>query len=250
MRRFLKTELSGWKISEIIWVFMSVIIIISLSLYWNDGAVGIISAVSGILYVILTGKGRASGYIFGFVNVLLYACISLETGYYGEVMLNILYYLPMNFAGWFLWRKNTDASTGEVIKKRLSQKAVLMISGGILVSVFFYGELLKSLGGNMAYIDSMSTVISAAAQILCVKRYIEQWILWIAVDIITVVMWLSVFLREGEGMAALVMWSLYLVNGIIIYCKWNKALKSQCVSPELEAVPAAERNLSYYDSGR
>ena len=68
MRQFFKTELNNWKIPEIIWLCSSVFIIISLSIYWNDSIIGIIAAVSGVVYVILTGKGRPSGYIFGVVN--------------------------------------------------------------------------------------------------------------------------------------------------------------------------------------
>lgn len=249
MRQFFKTKLNNWKISEIIWLFSSVLIIVSLSIYWEDSLIGIIAAVSGVSYVILTGKGRPSGYIFGVINVLLYAYISMGAKYYGEVMLNILYYLPMNFVGWFVWRKNMDDTTGEVRKKRLSQKSALFIFGATLVAIFVYGELLKRLGGNMAYMDSMSTVISVVAQILCVKRYIEQWILWIVVDIVTVVMWIFAFVNGGDSVATLIMWSLYLVNGFIIYFKWNKDLSRQAVSVEFEAVPVSDGKLSYYDGG-
>lgn len=249
MRQFFKTELNNWKIPEIIWLCSSVFIIISLSIYWNDSIIGIIAAVSGVVYVILTGKGKPSGYIFGVVNVLLYAYISLGARYYGEVMLNIIYYLPMNFVGWFVWRKNMDDATGEVKKKRLSQRSALLIFGGTLVAIFLYGEVLKYLGGNMAYMDSMSTVISVVAQILCVKRYIEQWILWIVVDIVTVVMWIFAFFNGGESVATLIMWSLYTVNGFIIYFRWNKDLNKQSADLEFAAVPISDGKLSCYDSG-
>lgn len=249
MKEFLSVKLCSWKISEILWLFSSVSVIVFLSLYWGDSIIGIIAAVSGISYVIFTGKGKPSGYIFGVVNVLLYAYISFGAKYYGEVMLNIFYYLPMNFVGWFVWRKNIDDSTGEIKKKRLSQRAALFIFGGTLAAVFVYGELLKYLGGNMAYMDSMSTVISVVAQILCVKRYIEQWILWIVVDIVTVVMWIFAFFNGGESTATLIMWSLYLVNGFIIYFRWNKDLKRQNSYTEFDALPVLKRELSYYENG-
>ncbi|SHK46639.1 nicotinamide mononucleotide transporter PnuC [Fibrobacter intestinalis] len=67
---------------------------------------GIISATTGTICVILTGKDKLSAYVLGLMNVLLYADIAYRATLYGETMLNLLYYLPMQFVGWFSW-KNT-----------------------------------------------------------------------------------------------------------------------------------------------
>ena len=80
----------------------------------------------------------------------------------------------------------------------------------------------KALGGSLPYIDSMSTVISVAAQILSVKRLTEQWVLWIVVDVVTVIMWGVHFTQGGETVATLAMWSVYLVNAVIMYIRWNR----------------------------
>lgn len=245
----LQKEIKGWKIWEMLWLFLSVSVILCLSIFWGDNLIGITAAVSGISYVVLTGKGKPSAYIFGAVNVLLYAWISYEAKYYGEVMLNVIYYLPMNFIGWILWRKNMDSATGEVIKRRLSGRsaaAVLLITGA---AVIIYGGWLKGLGGNMAYMDSMSTVISVVAQILCVKRYIEQWILWIVVDIVTVFMWTFALLNGMGSISMLIMWSLYLVNGIIIYFRWKKELCRKFSVPVYNDLPLGEgkEQLSFSD---
>lgn len=106
MGRFLKHELSGWKAWEIIWLAAACTVITALSVHWGDDALGITMALTGVLCVILTGKGKMSCYLFGLVNTVLYAWIAFEARYYGEVMLNACYYVPMQFVGWFMW-KNT-----------------------------------------------------------------------------------------------------------------------------------------------
>lgn len=106
MGRFLKHELSGWKAWEIIWLAAACTVITALSLHWGDDALGITMALTGVLCVILTGKGKMSCYLFGLVNTVLYAWIAFGARYYGEVMLNACYYVPMQFVGWFMW-KNT-----------------------------------------------------------------------------------------------------------------------------------------------
>lgn len=219
---FISRELTGWKKSEIIWLVIAAVTIWGLSIYWKESLIGILAAVTGVLCVVLTGKGKLSSYIFGFFNVLFYAYMAFQARFYGEVMLNLLYYLPMNFVGWFAWKKHMQSRTGEVEKKRLAPKSCVLIFLATGAAIGLYGMLLQYLGGALPYVDSMSTIISIVAQILCVKRYAEQWLLWIAVDVVTVIMWIAAFFTGGESVATLLMWSIYLVNAVIMFIKWRK----------------------------
>lgn len=106
VKKFAKNEFTGWKKWEVVWLILATIIITGLSIYWGDNLRGITAAVTGVICVILTGKGKMSCYIFGLVNTILYAVIAFGAKYYGEVMLNALYYVPMQFVGWFMWKKH------------------------------------------------------------------------------------------------------------------------------------------------
>lgn len=227
MKEFIKRELAGWKKLEIAWIVIATIVMLGLSIYWKDTVTGIISALTGIWCVILTGKGKISSYIFGMVNTLLYAYIAYGVQYYGEVMLNLLYYVPTNVLGFILWKKNMNQENTEVVKKRMRVKTQVLVTLVTALGVFVYGLVLKKLGGQMPFVDSMSTVLSVVAQILCVKRYMEQWIIWIVVDVVTIMMWAVVFAQGGESIATLVMWSVYLINAIIMFTKWFKETKKE-----------------------
>ena len=50
----------------------------------------------------------------------------------------------------------------------------------------------------------------------------EQWVLWIFVDAVTIVMWGVHFLQGGESIATLAMWTVYLINAILMYRRWNR----------------------------
>lgn len=225
MQEYIRAELTGWKKIEVVWLTAATVIILSLSLFWKDNVIGILSALTGVWCVILTGKGKRSSFIFGTVNVLLYAYIAFGARYYGEVMLNVLYYFPMNFVGWFVWKKHMNQETGEVVKKNLPLKKSIAVFSCTAAAIFLYGFFLKLMNGNLPYIDSMSTVVSVAAQIMSVCRLTEQWILWIVVDIVTVIMWSVNFARGGESAATLLMWSVYLLNAIFMYIRWNREVK-------------------------
>lgn len=220
--QFLKSELTGWKALDLAWLATATAVILGLSLYWKDSPVSLWAALTGVWCVILTGKGKRSSFLFGTVNVVFYAMISFQARYYGEVMLNILYYLPMNFVGWFAWKKHMNEETGEVVKRRLPRNRRVWVYGLTAAAILLYGLVLKALGGNLPYVDSMSTVVSVTAQILSVKRLTEQWVLWIVVDVVTVVMWGINFAQGGETVATLAMWSVYLINAVIMYIRWNR----------------------------
>ena len=57
--RLLAEQVRGWRASEIAWLVFSVSSIVALSLYWNDTAIGMIAAVTGMLYTVLAGMPPA-----------------------------------------------------------------------------------------------------------------------------------------------------------------------------------------------
>ena len=179
-----------------------------------------IAAISGIFCVVLCAKGRKSQYIWGFLNVLGYVIIAFINKYYGEVMLNALYYLPSQFIGYYLWNKNSNEENGDVKGKKLNLVQSLILVGFIAVGVFGYKLVLDYLGGTGTLLDSASTVTSVVANALMMMRYREQWLLWIIIDAITVVMWLLV----GDFIMV-TMWAVYLINAFYGYYNWTKIAK-------------------------
>ncbi len=169
--------------------------------------------------------GKISNYLFGVVNILLYAYVAWNAKYYGDVMLNLLYYFPTNIIGWFVWKKNIDEESNEVYKRKMSVKQEILVAVLSIVGIFIYGYILKWLGGNLPIIDSMSTVLSVVAQILLIKRYMEQWIIWLVVDMVSVIMWIAAFFNGGESIAVLMMWMVYLANAVIMFIKWFKDIR-------------------------
>lgn len=227
MRAFIKSEISGWKPWEVMWLLTACIIITGLSVYWGDSPVGIISAVTGVACVVCTGKGKLSAYLFGTVNCVLYAIISYDAALYGETMLNTIYYIPMQFIGFWTWRKNINSTTKEVKKRNMSASYRLLLIILIAIATFMYGILLLKLGDAMPFVDSFTTVSSVVAMVISVKMFSEQWWIWIAVDVFSVYMWWCDFQAGSDNVATLLMWVVYLGNAIIMLVKWEKEARIQ-----------------------
>lgn len=222
MKELLKNELSGWKKLEITWLLAACIIIAGLSIYWGDTLMGIISATTGVACVVCTGKGKLSAYFFGVINCVLYAIIAYQAKLYGETMLNALYYVPMQFVGFYVWRKNMNEENHEVKKIHMSNKSRILWALAMILGTIAYGLVLKKLGDAMPFVDSFTTVSSVIAMIVSVKMYSEQWWIWILVDVFSVYMWWCNFASGSDNLATLLMWVVYLGNAIIMCVKWEK----------------------------
>lgn len=227
IKKFIRNELAGWKISEVLWLAAACAIITGLSIYWGDSLMGIISAVTGVACVVCTGKGKLSAYVFGLVNCVLYAIISYKAALYGETMLNAIYYIPMQFVGFYVWNKNMNAESHEVKKQRMKPLILIITAAAIAAATFVYGIILKRMGDAMPFVDAFTTVSSVAAMIVSVKMFAEQWWIWIAVDILSVYMWWCDFRSGSDNMATLLMWVVYLGNAVIMLVKWEKEARAK-----------------------
>ena len=178
------------------------------------------AAMSGIFCVVLCAKGKKEQYIWGLVNVIGYIIVAFLNKYYGEVMLNVIYYLPSQFLGYFLWNKHQNKENNKVEGRKLNLKKSILLLLLCTFSIFGYKLILDLLGGNSTLLDSASTMISVVANTLMLLRYREQWLLWIVIDAITVVMWMI----AGDYIMV-TMWMVYLMNAFYGYYNWTKMAK-------------------------
>ena len=196
--------------------------------------VGSIAGITGVLCVVLVAKGSIWNYAFGLVNVSLYAWISYKAALYGDAGLNALYYLPMQFIGWWQWRKRgasmseaeADGRGVQVKARRFTWRQRAILAAGCLAAVAAGGFILRELGDPQPFKDSTTTVLSIVAQALMALAFMEQWALWIITNIVSVVMW-CVCVSRGEAHAGVmvIMWVFYLLNSINGMRVWMKLSK-------------------------
>lgn len=221
----IKNYFSDWTKFEISWLVISSIIIVALSIISGDNIIALISGLTGIIAALLGIKVKLSYYAFATINVALYAYLCFGNQLYGEFMLNAFYFIPMNLVGFLLWKKH-KSDDGNIQVRSLSIKGITLLTFITVVSVYLYHQLLIVLGGNLALMDSLTTVISVIALILCVNRYTEQFLLWIVVNVISVIMWVMLLIQgDTSAVTMIVMWSAYLINCIYGYINWLKLSK-------------------------
>ena len=150
-----------------------IFLIIVISIVIGDNKIALVSAVCGISYTILAGKGKISCYFIGMIGTFCYSYLSFVNGFWGNLALYMFYYFPMEIVGIYKWKKHFKKEVREVIKTRLSNKeriiySIVAISLSLVVSV-----VLKLLGDSKPFLDGSATVFSILGQFLTVKRCIE-----------------------------------------------------------------------------
>lgn len=190
-----------------------------------------IAAITGIFCVVLCAKGKKAQYVWGFFNILGYVVIAWLNRYWGEVMLNALYYLPSQFLGFYLWNKHMNKDTDDVEGKKMNFKQTTILLIVCATGIVLYKFLLDFMKGNETLLDSASTIISIIANALMMLRYREQWLLWIIIDIITVIMWVI-----AGDFIMVTMWSVYLINAFYGYYNWTKMSKLNLENKEVKNV--------------
>lgn len=187
-----------------------------------DSVLGIIAGISGVISVVLCAKGKISFYFIGFVQTITYLFLAWDNRFYGEVLENIFYLVTMVW-GIFIWKKNmnrNDDGSTEVAAKKFSLLQWIAAIVGTLAATVAMGFALDKIGSAQAYTDAATNVMAIFAQLLMVRRYREQWIWWLVIDILCVKMW---FVAGNWSMVA--MYIGWIANCIYGWVNWTRLEK-------------------------
>lgn len=227
LAEFIKKELKGWGKYERFLFPLEILLIILISFYMKDSKVALMSAVCGISYSILAGKGKISCYFFGLCGTLCYSFISFKNALFGNLALYLMYYFPMQIFGIFKWKEHLKKDSQEIIKTKLSIKErLLYLLCAMIFTVIGYFILLY-FKDQSPLIDSITSVFSVIGLILTVKRCVEQWYVWLIVNGLSIVMWVKAYMNGSNCFATILMWVTYFILAIYFLVVWKKELKNQ-----------------------
>ena len=209
-------------------VFVLILLFIVVNAIWqNDSYCALISALCGITYTVFAGKGRPFCYIFGVCGSAFYAFLSFQNALWGNLILYLCYYVPMQILGYFKWNKNLKFNRYEIIKLKTPVKEMaVVVSVSIILTLILCGILIY-MNDTHPILDSITTVFSLGGMYFTVRRAIEQWMFWTIVNALSFLMWLYVALMGAGVYSTAAMWFIYLFLGIYFYFEWKKELKIQ-----------------------
>lgn len=230
LTEFVKKELNGWKKIEIIGLFTVLTLILINAIIVKDNPIAVISAFCGILYTIIAGKGKISCYFFGLSGSWCYVWLSFLNSLWGNMLLYLCYYIPMQILGIFKWKKHLKKDTKEIVKTRLSNKnRIILLFIGVLGSIIT-SIILHYFHDKSPIADGITTFLSVLGMYLTVRRAIEQWVVWMIVNGISALMWINLVLHGIKTYSTVIMWVVYFVLAIYFYFEWKKVLNKNEIS--------------------
>ncbi|MFH0933642.1 MAG: nicotinamide riboside transporter PnuC [Pseudomonadota bacterium] len=189
--------------------------IFDLSVFW-----------SGILCVGLIAIGRREGYLVGLYNSFSYSILAYDNGLYGEVYLNLLFFIPTAIVGYFMWQRHTKKGMTVAMRQLAWPQRAFIVFICVACTVGLGLALGLNPNQNTPFIDATTNVLSIAATFLMMWRYKEQWLLYIFLNTVTIAMWFLRFMAGAEaGDLMVLMWSLFLLNAIFGYWRWHIGAK-------------------------
>ena len=140
----------------------------------------------------------------------------------GEMNTVLYVYIPSQFIGYFMWKQHMQNDNGgeSVIAKALTPKGWAILLASVGVGTFCFVQALKAAGGSSTGLDGLTTIITVAAQLLMILRYREQWLLWIVLNVLSILLW-------AEQPAMYLMYGAYLLNSLYGYYNWTKLVKAE-----------------------
>ncbi|RZK41280.1 MAG: nicotinamide riboside transporter PnuC [Pedobacter sp.] len=178
--------------------------------------------ITGILCVWLAAKNVIWSWPIAIISVLIYTSIFYDSKLYADMGLQV-YFLGMNVYGWYYWSSQKKNPGKERPISNVKKWEVLLSILGIIVFTYILGTLLyKNTDASFPFIDSFCTAGSLVAQAFLARRVIQNWLIWIFVDIIYVGVYFS-----KDLYATGLMYALYVVIATIGYLDWKRIYREQ-----------------------
>lgn len=219
---FKKTFWTGYSTFEKLFMVAMLALQIVVFCISPDTPLNIIAGIAGVISVVLCAKGKVEFYFIGFVQTISYLFLAWQNSFYGEVIENLFYLVTMIW-GIFVWKKNSvqnDDGTEDVAAKKFNAVQWIASIIGTAIATVIVGYWLNSIGNAQAYTDAATNVLAIFAQILMVRRYREQWIWWLIIDLLCIKMW---FVAENWSMVA--MYIAWTANCVYGWYNWSKLEK-------------------------
>src|SRR5574344_817832 len=145
----------------------------------------IVGIALGLLYLWLEYHANIWLWVVGIGMPMVHGVLYYSSGLYADAAMSA-YYILAGVYGWAVWRKGTKRSVAYTIG-HIGAPLVLRLSGvGIVLCGVIYLLLTEFTNSTVPFWDALTTAMSIVAMWMLSRKYVEQWLVWLAVDAITV----------------------------------------------------------------
>ena len=181
----------------------------------------IIGTLAGFIYIFLEIKQNVWLWFVGIITSALYVVVFFEAKLYADMSLNI-YYVIISIYGWYWWlygNKQTEKKELPISKLSLQLSLVLLPITIIIFGIMWF-VLSRFTDSQVPMWDSLVTALSIVATWMLTRKILEQWLVWIFVNIIS----MGLFIYKGLYPTTLLFF-VYFALALVGYYEWLKIMK-------------------------
>lgn len=189
----------------------------------QDVYLEIIAVIFGILSVWFARKNNILVFPIGLVSNIFFIYLLWKWTLLGDMIINA-YYVIMGIYGWYHWSRKKEDTVEFPISRATNRDRkwsliIFIISIIFVILVYLYFEKFNN---ATAYVDTLTTGIFFAGMWLMAKRKVENWILWIIGDIISI----PLYFYKGYTFTS-IQYIIFTIIAIYGYLEWKKILQQK-----------------------
>lgn len=185
---------------------------------------GLIGFLSGILCVWLLIRENILTFPIGLLYSVITVVVMFNNRLYADVLLN-LYYVLMNAYGWWFWlrgdldrRHETEQVQVAEMPKRLRLIVLVISLFGIGLMGWYFDNYTDA---DLAYPDSFTTTVSFVAMWMSAHKYLESWLLWFVVNVVSVGLYLLKAQEDAQLYFYVGLYAVYIWMAVIGWRTWK-----------------------------
>lgn len=192
----------------------------------NSNPIEIIGIVLSLIYLYFEIKAKVLMWFFGIVSSAIMGIVFFQSGFYADMGL-MLYYVIISIYGWIHWKKGLNEEQLQIchLTKKQAFAAVLILVVGYLLLLLILLHIPGIIGlkdSTFPYVDALTVAASMVATWMLSQKILEQWHIWIVVNIISTIM----FAMKGLNYTT-VLYLIYTIGSFWGYISWMKSYRAQ-----------------------
>jgi nicotinamide mononucleotide transporter len=172
-----------------------------------------IAVLFSIIYVILVAKESIWCWAAAIISVSLYIFICYEAKLYAETALQF-FYLIMAVAGYFFWKESPDKKQLDIKELSIGNHALILFAGIIFTLILGYVLTIYT-QAKLPLLDSFTTIFSIIATFMVIKKILENWLYFIAIDLVSIYLYNTRDLQQTA-----ILFVLYAIIACVGYYNW------------------------------
>lgn len=187
--------------------------------------VELFGVITGLIYVYLEIKENIWLWPVGILTSAFFIVVFFDSKFYADMGLQF-YYLVISIYGLIIWIAKKDIDKSDIKIRNIRKKELIKyIIASVLVYNVIYYILVKFTDSPLPGWDSFTTALSIVATFMLAHKIIEQWWVWVLVNIVS----LGLYIYKELYLTAF-LFVVYAIMAVVGYIEWKKSLLEEQTS--------------------